>query len=117
MNNTPFELYTTEENNHVVHWPTFKNIQDAGTRLKLLDILFGEIKCFEVGLCILVHSKADIDTLWIKHSVWDQNLSNTYSEYLMDMYEIRGVVFLNKHEAEQFQDILEKKYIWKVLQA
>ncbi len=33
------------------------------------------------------------------------------------MYEIRAVVFRDKTEAIKFQDILEKKYIWKVLKA
>ena len=59
----------------------------------------------------------DMDTLWISLSAWAQSPKHVYSEYLMDMYEIRGVVFRNKNEAEQFQDILEKKYIWKVLKA
>jgi hypothetical protein len=116
MNNTPFELYTTEKNNHVVHWPSFKNIKEADTGLKLLDILFGEVKCFEVGLGILLHG-GDLDTLWLDFTVWVQGNKHDYSEYLMDMYEIRCVVFRNKHEAEQFQDILEKKYIWKTLKA
>lgn len=116
MNNSPFELYTTERNNHVVHWPTFVNIRDVGTRVKLLDILFREVKCFEVGLAILLQG-GEMDTLWIDFSVWAQDTTQNYSDYLMDMYEIRGVVFRNKNEAEQFQDILEKKYIWKILQA
>ncbi len=116
MNNSPFELYTTEKNNHVVNWPSFRNIRDADTRLKLLDILFEEIKCFEVGLGLLLHG-GNMDTLWISFSSWAQDTSHVYSEYLMDMYEIRCVVFRNKDEAEQFQDILEKKYIWKVLKA
>jgi hypothetical protein len=55
--------------------------------------------------------------LWLNFTVWVQDSKHDYSEYLMDMYEIRAVVFRNKHEAEQFQNILEKKYIWKVLQA
>lgn len=116
MNNTPFELYTTEHNNHVVHWPTFKNIKDADTRLKLLDILFGEVKCFEVGLGILLHG-GDLDTLWLDFSVWAQDSNRSYAEYVEDMYEIRAVVFRHKNEAEQFQDILEKKYMWKILKA
>lgn len=115
MNNSPFELYTTEANNHVVHWPTFKNIKEAGTSTKLLDILFIEVKCFEVGLAILLH-RGDMDTLWISSSAYAQDNKHVYAEYLMDMYEIRGVVFRNKNEAEKFQDILEKKYIWKMLQ-
>jgi hypothetical protein len=116
MTNSPFELYTTEKDNHVVHWPSFKNIKEADTGLKLLDILFGEVKCFEVGLGILLNG-GDLDTLWLDFTVWVQGNKHGYSEYLMDMYEIRCVVFRNKNEAIRFQDILEKKYIWKVLQA
>lgn len=116
MNNSPFELYAIERDNHVVHWPTFKNIRDIDTGIKLLDILFGEVKCFEVGLGLLLQG-GDMDTLWISLSAWAQSPKHVYSEYLMDMYEIRAVVFRDKNEAEQFQDILEKKYIWKILQA
>lgn len=116
MNNSPFELYKTEKDNYVVHWPTFRNIRDTETGIKLLDILFGEIKCFEVGLSLLLQG-GDKDTLWISFTSWVQDTSHTYSEYLMDMYEIRAVVFRNKDEAEQFQNILEKKYIWKILKA
>jgi len=116
MKNSPFELYTTERDNHVVHWPTFKNIRDVDTRIKLLDISFGEVQCFEVGLGLLLQG-GDLDTLWIKFSAWAQDTNHSYSEYLQDMYEIRAVVFRDKTEAIKFQDILEKKYIWKILKA
>ena len=116
MNNTPFEIYKTEKNRWVTHWPTFKNIKDADTSLKLLDILFGQIKCDEVGLALLVRN-GEIDTLWINYSVWAQNNNLCYEQYLIDIYEIRGVVFHSESEAVQLQDILETKYIWKILQA
>jgi hypothetical protein len=116
MSNSPFELYATVHGNHVVHWPTFKNIKDAGTRVKLLDIVFGEVKCFEVGLGILLQG-GDCDTLWLDFIVWAQDDRHKYAEYLEDMYEIRSVVFRNEDEAIKFQGILEKKYIWKILQA
>lgn len=115
MNNSPFELQSTN-GYHVVQWPTFKNIKDVDTRIKLLDILFGEVKCFEVGLGLLLQG-GDTDTLWIDFSSWAQNNNHGYFEYLQDMYEIRSVVFCKQSEAEQFQDILEKKYVWKILQA
>lgn len=114
--NTPFELHKTTADRWVVDWPTFKNIRDTGTGVKLLDILFGEIKCHQVGLALLLNNN-ESETLWIDFSIWATDTKNHYAEYLMDMYEIRGVVFHKEHEAIQFQDILEKKYIWKILQA
>ena len=116
MNNTPFEIYETENNRWATHWPTFKNIKDTETGIKLLDILFGQIKCEEVGLQILLHG-GEHDTMWIGYSAWARDVNDLHSEYIMDMYEIRGVVFHKESEAVQLQDILEKKYIWKVLQA
>lgn len=116
MNNSPFEIYKTERNRWITHWPTFKNIKDADTGLKLLDILFGQIKCDEVGLAILLHG-GEYDTLWISYSAWATDVNDLHAEYIMDMYEIRGVVFHKESEALQLQDILEKKYIWKILQA
>ncbi len=116
MNNTPFEIYKTERNRWVTHWPTFKNIRDVETTIKLLDILFGQMKCDEVGLALEVRN-GQIDTMWINYSAWARDVNGLHSEYLQDMYEIRGVMFHKESEALQLQDILEKKYIWKVLQA
>lgn len=116
MNNSPFKIYETEKNRWVTHWPTFKNIKDTSTGIKLLDILFGQIKCDEVGLQLLLHG-GQHDTMWIRYSAWARDVNGLHSEYLQDMYEIRGVVFYKETEALQLQDILEKKYIWKILKA
>jgi hypothetical protein len=115
MNNTPFILNDLPNNTWSVEWPTFKNITDKVTGKKLLRILFEDIKCYEVGIGVKLNS-GEMDTLWIKSNLFWQDKEGSYTNYLEDMYEIGGVVFLYKNEAEQLQDILEKKYIWKVLQ-
>jgi hypothetical protein len=55
--------------------------------------------------------------MWITLNTWAQDVNGDYARYLEDMYEIRGVAFNNEDEALKFQDYLEKKYIWKTLQA
>lgn len=112
----PFIITKTRNDMYTVSWPTFGNIKDSVTNIKLLDILFGELKCDEAGLAILLHG-GDIDLLWISSIVWHQDVKQQYGDYLQDMYEIRGAVFRKEDEAVKFQDILEKKYIWKVLSA
>lgn len=97
-------------------WPKFENIKDSVSNIKLLDILFGEVKCIQAGLSIMLNNNAEYDTLWIDSVVWYQDTKQEYGDYLQDMYEIRGAVFHNEDEAIKFQDILEKKYIWKILQ-
>lgn len=116
MNNSPFVIKQSTNDNWVVAWPTFKNIRDSVSNVKLLDILFGEIKCDQVGLAILLRGN-EHDTLWINSIVWYQDTKQQYGDYLERMYEIRGVVFHSQVEAEKLQDILEKKYVWKILQA
>lgn len=116
MNNSPFIINKSTNDHWVVTWPTFKNIRDSVSNIKLLDILFGEIKCDQAGLAILLKGN-EHDTLWINSIVWYQDTKQQYGDYLERMYEIRGVVFNKQDQAQKLQDILEKKYIWKVLQA
>jgi hypothetical protein len=116
MNNTPFILNDLPDNTWSVEWPTFRNITDKVTGRKLLTILFEDIKCFNVGLGVKLNS-GEMDTLWVDYKLYWQDKEGKYTDYLEDMYEIGGVVFTEKEQALQLQDILEKKYIWKVLQA
>ena len=55
--------------------------------------------------------------MWINLNTWAQDINGDYARYLEDMYEIKGVAFNSKDEANKLQDYLEKKYIWKTLQA
>ncbi len=116
MNNSPFVINDLPNNNWSVEWPTFKNIRDSVSNIKLLDILFGEVKCHQAGLAIMLNS-GDYDTLWINAIEWYQYTDYKYGDYLEQMYEIRGAVFHQESEARKFQDILEKKYVWKILKA
>ena len=116
MNNSPFIINDLPNNIWSVEWPTFKNIRDSVSNIKLLDILFGEVKCNQVGLAIMLNS-GEYDTLWINDIAWYQDTRHEYGDYLEHMYEIRGAVFQKESEARKFQDILEKKYVWKILKA
>jgi len=116
MSYTPFILNDLPDNTWSVEWPTFKNITDKVTGKKLLTILFEDIKCFHVGIGIKL-SGGEMDTLWLDSKLYWQDTEGSYTNYLEDMYEIGGVVFMHKDEALKLQDILEKKYIWKTLQA
>ena len=116
MNNTPFIINDLPDNTWSVEWPTFKNITDKVTGKKLLTILFEDIKCHHVGIGIVLNG-GEMDTMWIDSKLYWQDTEGSYTNYLEDMYQIGGVVFIEKDQAVQFQNFLEKKYIWKVLQA
>lgn len=97
-----------------VTWPTFENIREVDTKNKLADIVFKESKAYEVGFVVELNNK-EHDVLWINVEI--HYLKNDYVEYLLDMYSVKGVAFRSKAEAEIIQEWLEKKYIWKLLQA
>ena len=116
MSNTPFPIKSLQDGKFIVSWPKWENIRRFDTKKRLLDVLFGDIGSDEVGIGILRMSD-EVDIMWINLNTWARDINGDYARYLEDMYEIKGVVFNNEDEALKFQDYLEKKYIWKTLQA
>jgi hypothetical protein len=116
MNNTPFPITSLQKGKFLVSWPKWQNIKHFHTKKKLLDVLFDDIGCEEVGISISI-VKYELDIMWITLNTWAQDVNGEYASYLEDMYEIKGVAFNSEIEALKLQDYLEKKYIWKTLQA
>ena len=116
MNNTPFPITSLQKGKFLVSWPKWQNIKHFHTKKKLLDVLFDDIGSEEVGISISI-VKHELDIMWITLNTWAQDVNGEYASYLEDMYEIKGAAFNSESEALKLQDYLEKKYIWKTLQA
>jgi hypothetical protein len=116
MNNTPFPITSLQKGKFLVSWPKWGNIKTFDIKKKLLDVLFEDIGSDEVGISISI-VKYELDIMWITLNTWAQDVNGEYASYLEDMYEIKGVAFNSENEALKLQDYLEKKYIWKTLQA
>jgi len=116
MNNTPFPITTVQNNKFLVSWPKWQSIRQFDTKKRLLAVLFADIGSEEVGISISI-TKDELDIMWIRSTTWALDANGEYARYLEDMYDIKGVAFNNEDEALKFQDYLEKKYIWKTLQA
>ena len=116
MNNSPFPITSLQKGKFLVSWPKWQNIKHFHTKKKLLDVLFDDIGSEEVGISISI-VKYELDIMWITLNTWAQDVNGEYASYLEDMYEIKGVAFNSENEALKLQDYLEKKYIWKTLQA
>lgn len=114
-----FPITSVQNDKFLVSWPKWQNIKHFDTKKRLLAVLFADIGSIEVGIAIMVGvlSGGEIDVMWIKSNTWSQDINGEYARYLEDMYDIKGVVFNSLDEATRFQDYLEKKYIWKTLQA
>ncbi len=117
--NKLFPITALLKGKFIVSWPDWDNIKRFDTKKRLLAVLFADIGSDEVGIAIMagVLSGGDIDVMWINELTWAQDVNGEYARYLEDMYDIKGVAFNNEDEAIKFQDYLEKKYIWKTLQA
>jgi hypothetical protein len=116
MNNTPFPITSLQDNKFMLSWPRWQNIKHFHTKKILLDVLFQDVGSEEVGISISI-AKDELDIMWITLNTWAQDVNGEYARYLEDMYEIKGVAFNSEDEALKLQDYLEKKYIWKTLQA
>ena len=116
MNNKPFPITSLQKGKFLVSWPKWQNIKHFHTKKKLLDVLFDDIGSEEVGISMSI-VKDELDIMWITLNTWAQDINGEYARYLEDMYEIKGVAFNSEDEALKLQDYLEKKYIWKTLQA
>jgi hypothetical protein len=117
--NKLFPITSVQNDKFLVSWPKWQNIKQFDTKKRLLTVLFADIGSYEVGIAIMagVLSGGEIDVMWITMNTWAQDVNGDYARYLEDMYDIKGVAFNNEDEALRFQDYLEKKYIWKTLQA
>ena len=114
--NQLFPITALQDNKFMLSWPKWQNIKHFHTKKKLLDVLFDDIGSEEVGISMSIVTD-ELDIMWITWYTWAQDVNGDYARYLEDMYDIKGVAFNNEDEALRFQDYLEKKYIWKTLQA
>lgn len=110
-NKFPLEV---KNNKWYVSW-TERDFTRTQIKNHLLDVLFKEIEVDEVGLSIKLQG-SEYDTMYISYPLWAQDRSGMYSQFIYDMYVIKGVVFKHQSEAELFREYLLKTYIWKELQ-
>lgn len=112
--NSPFEIASTHKDWAVV-WPTVDTKFTDKMRFNLIGCIFDEVKCRETGLVVSNDAKDDPTIMWVKQDLWFSDLTEEYSQYLYKYYDIRGAVFHQLSEAEQFKEILEKRYMWQLL--
>lgn len=97
---------------HVVSWPQFNDIRDLETKIKLLDVLFNELRLPDTGL-VIKFNQDEVDVMWVNELSYLGHPE--IDQYMHDHYDIVGVAFTKKQDAQVFLEFLEKKYIWKVL--
>lgn len=113
--NSPFIITNEHKNLFTVSWPTYTDIRTIDGKMKLLTVIFNDCKIFdEVGLVIKLSSE-EVNVLWIKPEVYFRK--DEIGNYMQDYYTIVGVTFRKLEFAETIKDYLEKKLIWKILNA
>ena len=111
-----FPITSLQNNKFMLSWPNWDNIKRFETKKLLVDLLFKDMKVTEAGFALDTYDD-EINIMWVDYKFWARDSNGEYARYLENMYTIKGVVFNNENEALTLQDYLEKKYIWKTLQA
>ena len=111
-----FPITSLQENKYLVSWPRWDSIRQFNTKKLLIEVLFEDMGITEVGFLLSVIDD-EMDIMWVNLASGWHYLNGEYARYLEDMYTIKGVAFNSEYEAQMLQDYLEKKYIWKTLQA
>jgi len=114
--NQLFPITSIQNNKFMLSWPNWDNIKQFDTKKLLIELLFKDMKVKEAGVALDMYD-GEIDIMWIDHQWWMKDIYGEYAKYLEDMYTIKGVAFNSEIEALKLRDYLEKKYIWKTLQA
>jgi hypothetical protein len=114
--NQLFPITSIQNNKFMLSWPNWDNIKQFDTKKLLIELLFKDMKVKEAGVALDMYD-GEIDIMWIDHQWWMKDINGEYAKYLEDMYTIKGVAFNSEIEALKLRDYLEKKYIWKTLQA
>ena len=114
MTDHPFKI-TQYEKFVTVTWPTFTDIREKVTKIKLMEAAFSHTDAFEVGFVLELNNK-EYDIMWVNATVMYMT-DQQYGNYLQDMYTIKGVAYRDKPDADKFFDWLEGKYIWQLLKA
>jgi hypothetical protein len=109
---SPFKLTDLPNNTWSVTWTENNFAHNAKQRDKLVDILFSEIGCRDVGLGIKLNN-GELETLWIGEKEYFQRSDIAHG--WEDMYVVRGVVFIHEHEAREFHQLMESRLAWYYL--
>lgn len=111
--NSPFVIDKLQNSKFVVSWPAMQDIQGNPACYNLFKILFDDIK---VDYASLFLTSMD-NLLTVNSEIWYSKAAEQYTDWLMAQYSIVGVLFENKNHAEQLKEILEKRYMWKILKS
>lgn len=108
-----FDL-TECSNGWMVQWKNFKNVTNVDTKQRLLDIVFRDLKCWEVGFGVKA-ANGEIYTLWIDSTLYWQDTRFKFG--WEEQHEICGCLFRTREPAEQFLETLEERYTWHILKS
>lgn len=109
---SPFKIEKTIKG-YAVSWPTFHDIQGNNACFNFLQILFVDMKLDQAS--VLLSGNGEGNIMHISAELWYSDHAKQYSEWLMSQYNIKGAMFNEQNQAEKLQEILEKRYMWKLL--
>lgn len=74
--------------------------------------MFNQVASNTAGLAIKLNN-GEYEIMWVTSDIWFDK--RNYAEYVRDMYDIIGLAFKTREEAELCADIMNKKLSWSIL--
>jgi hypothetical protein len=109
-----FQLDCKAKDGWVVSWPNKAPLTKAVGKQAMLDVLFNDLKCDNVGLGVALVS-GELEYIWVTSIEYWMDTEQCMGERLMNLYNIGGVKFHFKEEAEQFLEYLNGRLAWYYL--
>lgn len=103
------------DGNHLVVWDRGKTLRDIDPTMRILDAVFGEMKCYVIGLVEPDSDHKKYWITWINDTIWLQDKNNNYSNWVERTFKISGIGFKTLQQAEEFRNKLEKAIVWQEL--
>lgn len=104
------------EGNYLVVWDRNVSIKDIDPTIRIFDTIFGEFKCYVLGLVeVNLNSASQYYVTWVNDTVWAQDKSNNYGNWVERTFKLKGIGFAKLEDAEKLKDRLEKAIVWREL--
>lgn len=97
---------------YAVYWPPTISMIRFIKKTNLFEVMFNQVNSDHAGLAIKLNN-GEYEIMWVTPDLWFDK--RNYAEYVRDMYDIIGLAFKTKEEAERCVDIMTKKLSWSIL--
>lgn len=109
-----FTLANTSHNTWAITWDDLSPLWYSTIKFKLMATIFNETGVDDEAALAVLLNNGETTNYWVSNLDYFQDKMDRWERYA-ERYQVGGVVFRNKDEAERFKSIMEQKVTWALL--